>query len=422
MSSFQNLALAATAALACLFGAQAQAADRSATSLLGSRTDFSEVQAQRAALLAAPRSVSAKAAGASIEAVTPTALTSNSYRAYPPSCFSDTLPNPSTAIQPLPVTPSGTLYSRTVTLYEKNGTQDSAEDVTITIWRVACSSSGDKLDGSNGQPAYNPDGGYVGATLMRIQRQAQYEGDSKIYPQYPDIRISQGSIAFDNPNFTDYVRVASEPNTVVSDTLVGSPVINSTTYVLENYPNPNLGFFLLNHAFTIRFDNGYQNGKVTTSVPDYNPTQQTYPAAFNPMAVNGYLTGVWRQPNLGSGEGMVTQVLDRDAQNRTFFAYWYTYNSAGVPFWLVAQTDFPIGTTQLLNVPVYYTSGGYFAPPSPPAVPYKINTWGTITVTFPDCQHIKIAYNGTTNGGPGGTSTQPLTWTRLGSINNLACQ
>ena len=407
MSLSSKSVLAGAALLACALVSPTFAAERSAVVVSGPRTDFSAVQAQRTALGA--RTASPAATATSKE------LVSNSYRAYPASCFSDTLPSPSTAIQPLPVTPSGPTYSRTVTLYEKNGSQNSSEDVTITIWRVACSSSADKL-------SYNPDGGYVGATLMRIQRQSAYEGDAQLYPQYPDIRFAQGNITFDNPNFTDYVRVASEPNTVVSDTMVGSPIINSTTYVLENYPNPSLGFFYFNNAFTIRFDNGYQGGQVTISVPDYNPTSQTYPAAFAPMAVNGYLTGSWYDPTHG-GEGMLTQVYDKgDGLNRTFFAAWYTFDQSGLPFWLVAQADFPIGTTQLQNVQVLYATGGGFAGHFTP--PIQRNVWGTMNVSFPDCQHIKFDYNGSTGtvqGGPGGSGTG-VVWTRLGNINSLNCQ
>ena len=413
MSLSSKSVLTGAALLACALMSSTFAAERSAVAVSGPHTDFSAVQAKRAAL--AVRSA-APAAATSKE------LTASSYRAYPASCFSDTLPSPSTAIQPLPVTPTGPVYSSTVTL--GTNSQTTSENVTITIWRVACSSSGDVL-------SYNPDAGYVGATLMRIQRQAAYEGDTQIYPLYPDVRIAQGNITFDNPNFTDYVRVASEPNTVVSDTMVGSPVINSATYVLENYPNPSLGFFYFNNAFTIRFWNGYTNSsgnpasgsQFTISVPDYNPTSQTYPAAFAPMAVNGYLTGSWYDPTHG-GEGMLTQVYDNgDGATRTFFAAWYTFDQSGLPFWLVAQASFPIGTTQLQNVQVLYATGGGFAGNFTP--PIQRNVWGTMNVSFPDCQHIKFTYNGSTStvsGGPGGSNTTGITWTRLGSINSLSCQ
>lgn len=413
MSLFSKSVLVGAALIACAFTSQTFAAERSAVSSSGLHIDFSMVQAKRSALAARTVSPATTAIGKE--------LVANSYRAYPASCFSDTLPNPANAIQPLPIASTGPTYSQTITL--GTNSQNTSENVTVTIFRVACSSSGDKL-------SYNPDGGYVGATLMRIQRQSAYEGDSQIYPLYPDIRVAQGSITFDNPNFTDYVRVASEPNTVVSDTMVGSPIINSATYVLENYPNPSLGFFYFNNAFTIRFWNGYRdsNGNpaagslFTISVPDYNPTAQTYPAAFAPMAVNGYLTGSWYDPTHG-GEGMLTQVYDNgDGTSRTFFAAWYTFDQSGLPFWLVAQASFPIGATQLQNVQVLYATGGGFAGGFTP--PIQRNVWGTMNVSFPDCQHIKFDYNGSTStvqGGPGGSGTGVL-WTRLGNINSLNCQ
>lgn len=419
MAFFPKSVLAGATLLACALTSQTFAADRGSVPAGTARADFSEVQVHRAALIAAQKTTAATTTSSSAPSATtvsPSSLTSSSYRAYPPSCFSDTLPTSAGLIQPLPVTPSGPVYSRTVTLYENNGGQNSSEDVTIMIWRVACSSSGDKLD-------YNPDQGFVGATLMRIQRQSGIDGKTP-FPNFPDIRISQGNIVFDNPNFTDYVRVASEPNTVVSDTMVGSPVINSTTYILENYPNPSLGFFYFNNAFTIRFDNGYQNGQVTINVPDYIPSQQTYPAAYQPMAINGYLTGAWYDPSAGSREGLVTQVLDNgDGATRTLFATWYTYDQLGLPFWLVAQASFPIGSTQLTNVQVLYATGSSFAATPPPSPNVKTNTWGTMNVSFPDCQHMKFDFNGAASavqGGPAGSGTR--TWTRLGSINSLTCQ
>jgi hypothetical protein len=401
-------ALVGAALLVGALASPAFAADRSAVPVSGSRTDFGAVQAQRAALTA-PHAAAA--------ASTAKELVASSYRAYPASCFSDTLPSQANSIEPLPVSPSGVLFSGTVTLYEKNGTQDSAEDVTITIFRVACSSSGDKL-------SYNPDGLAVSATLMRIQRQSRYEGDSQIYPRYPDIRIAQGNISFDNPNRTDYVRVASEPNTVVSDTMLDAPIINSTTYVLENYPSPTLGFFDFNNAFNIRFDNGYQNGRTTFQIDAYTPNSNTYPAAFKPMAINGYLTGSWYDPSAGSREGLVTQILENGDGTRTLFATWYTYDQLGLPFWLVAQGGFPIGSTQLTGVPVFYATGGSFAAlPPPPSPAVKSNAWGTIDVSFPDCQTLKFSFNGSASavqGGPQGSGQR--TWKRLGSINSLACQ
>jgi hypothetical protein len=348
-------------------------------------------------------------------------LIANVARAYPAGCFSDTQPSASGNIEPLPITPSGPLYGGAVTLYAYDSTvsnHDSTEGVTITIWRVACSSSGDKL-------SYNPDGGPVAATLMRIQRSSQNEGNTSVYPTFPSVRIAQGSIGFDDPNYRDYVRVVPEPNTVIADTLIDAPVSNSTTYVLENYPYSGASIFAFNQAFQIRFDNGYTNsqgqptGQIVFNVPDYVPNSSTYPAASQPLPINGYMTGSWYDPT-HSGEGILTQVYDADGHSRIFAATWYTFDAAGNPFWLVAQGTFAIGATSIPNMAVSYRTGGGFAGNFTP--PLTAPSWGTMTVSFPSCQKMTFTYNGSASAvnGPQGSGTK--TFTRLGSINSLACQ
>lgn len=342
-------------------------------------------------------------------------LVANVSRAYPASCFSDFLPQTANS---LPATPSGTLYSGNVTLYAVNtadNTKTYTEDVTITIFRVPCSSSGDKL-------SYNSDGGPVSATLMRIQRQAQYDHDNKYYPTFPGVRIAQGSVGFDNPNFLDYVRVAPEPNTVVSDTLIDSSVIDSTTFVLENYPYAGTGFFDFNNAFSIRFDNFITSGatrQFVFNIPAYTPTQAAYPAAFVPLPINGYLTGSWYDPT-HSGEGILTQVIDINSTTRIFAMTWYTFDNTGLPFWLFGTATFNIGATSINSMPVYYRTGGGFAGNFTPPLPQP--SWGTMSVNFPDCNHMVFSFNGTgPSTGPSG-SKQNVKWQRIGSINSLACQ
>ncbi|MEP6940442.1 MAG: hypothetical protein ABI846_11825 [Rudaea sp.] len=349
-------------------------------------------------------------------------LIPNASRAYPAGCFSDTQPSVAGNIEPLPVTPSGPLYGGAVTLYAYNTqlvNHDTTENVTITIWRLPCSSSGDKT-------GYNPDGGAVAATLIRIQRSAASNGTTLIYPTFPAIRIAQGSIGFDDANFRDYARVVAEPNTVIADTNIDAPVISSTTYVLENYPYSGASVFAFNQSFQIRFDNGYTDtsgnpiGQTVFSIPAYNPTASSYPAASQPLPINGYLSGSWYDPT-HSGEGILTQVYDNDGKTRIFAATWYTFDQAGIPFWLVASATFSVGATSIPNMAVGYRTGGGFAGSFTPPAPQQ--NWGTMTVSFPNCQKMTFSYNGAAtavNGGPAGSGTK--TFTRLGSINSLACQ
>jgi hypothetical protein len=392
-----------------VFAASAGATDHQALAKGSSYVDPGLAQATRVHLargLAASSSGTAKAKE----------LIPNTYRAYPASCFSDTLPATPSG---LPDTPSGPIVSQTVTLYATDGkTANSAEDVTVTVWRVACSSSGDKL-------AYVPDGGPVSATLVRIQRQSQYDHETSLFPTFPAISIAQGTVAFDDPNGLDLVRVATDPNTVTSDTPIKAPIIDSTTYVLENYPSTDAGFFDFNVGFKIRFDNGIENisgqtGQYVLTVPDYVPTQATYPAAFTSLPINGYLTGSWFDPAHG-GEGILTEVIDTgDAKTRLFVATWYTFDSTGLPYWLVASGGFNIGDTQVQNMQVTYRTGGGFAGNFSGTLPQPV--WGTMNVQFPNCNTMNFSFasSGSANGAPVGSGTR--TWSRIGGINSLACE
>lgn len=339
-------------------------------------------------------------------------LVSNASREYPASCLS----------YPLPTTPSGTAYAKTVTLYATNASGGSStEDVTITVWRVPCSSSGATL-------RYNTDGGPVAATLMRIQRQTSLENTTAFYPTFPGVRVAQGSIAFDNPSFTDYVRAPAEPNTVSADTAIDLPVIASATFVLEAYPPaPNgttFGFFDFNNPFTIRFDNFIgapgPTRQFSTSVPAYAPTAATYPAAFTPLPISGYMSGAWYEPSHG-GEGILTEVIENaDGKTRIVAITWYTFDASGRPFWLSGAGTINIGDTQATNIPITYRTGGGFA--SNFTAPIPNPSWGTFSVNFPSCSKMTFGYNGgTAINGPAGIGG-PVTWTRLGNINGLTCE
>jgi len=379
------------------------------------RVSFAAEQATRARFAAGQ---SARA-GAVLQ---PKELVANSYRAYPASCLS----------YPLPAAPSGPIFSNTVTLHAYNSFDPSgttyAEDVTIMVWRVACGNTSANITDAS-LPAYNPYNnvaGPVSVTLMRIQRNADKDHNGDYYPTFPGVHIAQGSITFDNPNDTDFVRVASEPNTVVTDTQIGAPVIDSTTYVLENYPVSTLGYFYFNNAFTIRFDNFMYSGAVTrqffTDVTGYSPTSTSYPAAFQPLPISGYMTGSWFDPAHG-GEGILSEVLENsDGATRTFVATWYTYDQAGVPFWLIAQGNLNIGDTQVQNMTVQYLTGGGFAGAFTPPLARPI--WGLMSVQFIDCNTMKFSYSGSAAAvnGPVANGTQTRTWTRIGNINSLTCE
>ncbi len=387
-----------------------------------SATAFSAIAAERSAVAADPsraarvsteqsahlqlRSTSpaSHAEGAkSTEAVTATQPGQpriNAVRAYPPSCLAD----------PLPDGTSGPLYrNQNVNLaaFEPATGNYVLETVTITIWRVACSS----------HEFYNS------ATLMRIQRQSQYEGDQEIYPLFPAIRVRQGSIGYGNSSYPlNLIRVANEPNTIISDTLADAPVIYSTTYVLENYPSSQAGLFDFNLAFGIQFNNQFSsNNLFTIDVPLYNPTSATYPDAFTNLPISGYISTNWYDPT-HDGEGLVIQTYESpaDSSNLTFSFTWFAYDSNGIPFWFFGSTRVPRGARSVTSPMAWRTGGGFAGSGGTPAAP---QLWGSVTFSFPTCStlNLSLAPNaGLPAGVPTGTGSR--IWTRLANVNGLPCE
>lgn len=327
----------------------------------------------------------------------------NPFRAYPPSCSAD----------PLPTEPTGPYYSADMPLYTRDaaGNSYTPEIVSIYIWRMACSSTGNLAP-------YNTDGGDNAITLMRIDR-ASSNPDRNIFPTVPFITSNQG-------NFSgNLVRIAAEPNTVISEAPYDSAILFGTNiYVLENYPFDNAGYTFFNYDFDLLIDPVLDNactGCTLFEIAGYVPTQGTYPAAFQNLPIDGYMSSAWFDP-AHAGEGVLTEIYDNaGGTTRTMFAAWYTYDPNGIPFWLVAQGTFPIGANSIVNVPVYYYTGGGFAGDFGPNA--NTNIWGTMSFSFSDCGHMTFTFNGQTDAttnGPAGSGTR--TWVRLADINGLWCE
>lgn len=333
--------------------------------------------------------------GNSVASATPALPRINTLAAYPPSCMAD----------PLPDQVSGPTFSRSVSLAARNdatGLIDSTEIVTITIWRVACSST----------DFFNS------ATLMRINRSSSSQ---TVYPLFPSIRISQGTIGFGDSDYPrNIARIAIEPNTILSDTLVDTPIINDMTFVLENYDSTQTSVFDFNLPFSVRFDNLFTSFNLFyVDVPLYNPNSGTYPAAFQNIPISGYLGTSWIKP--GSGEGIVMQVYERLNQPNTLVVAftWSAYAPSGYPVYLVGQVDIARGATTA-TAPLYYTTGGGLGGDGPIDPPHL---WGTTTVSFPDCNNMNLSY--ASNPGipsfiPQGSGTR--SWVRLGRLNGLNCE
>lgn len=334
----------------------------------------------------------------SISTTEPPPPFANPRRVYPPSCLGSILPE----------TPSGPQYSVFANLAARVTATGALvqETVQITVWRVPCSSS------------VRP----TSATLMRIQRQTVNEGNLNVVPQFPGTNVSQGSVTFDGGYPFNLLRAATESNTFATSAAAGDPIIFSTTYVLEVYPNPITFYFDFNQSFGLRFDNFFlSNNRFFVSIPAYVPTVSTYPTASLNMPINGYMSTNWYDPT-ASGEGITLQIYEvaGDPANLTAAFSWNAFDAGAVPFWLYGQATFPRGARSI-TTPMAYRAGGGFAGSGGPAGPFQI--WGTATVTFGDCNHMRLNYAanpGLPASVPQGTGTK--NWIRVANVNVLPCE
>lgn len=322
----------------------------------------------------------------------------NPFRAYPPSCVAD----------PLPSTPSGPTVSQNIDLaaYVPAVQGYVREAVTATLWRVPCSSSATAQS----------------VTFMRIQRSAANDGRIDQYILFPAVRVQQGDIKFDDTNSDSLVRIATEPNTVLSAAGADAAMINSTTYVLENFAIDGRTAFDFNQPFQLRLDNYFTTGtrQYIFSMPAYNPTTSSYPDAFQPLPINGYMTSDYYDM-AHSGEGAVVQVFEvPQAGQYQLQLSWFTYGPDGRPFWLSGGARFDPGT-RVANVAMSYLDNGGFAGDF--GAKADRHPWGTMSLQFSDCNHMYFTFQ--SQGGlpdtvPQGSGTR--TWVRLANVNGLTCE
>ena len=328
----------------------------------------------------------------------PSEVYANPYRAYPPSCLGDGLPFrsfPQSTGDPAPQQQQLTLIGDLTQCVGGGNNAECihTEPVTVTVWRVACSN--DKTNEKS-------------AVLVEIDRSADMEENTALYPTFPLVEITQGNSTL-SP-----ARLVDDPNTFFANTSVNTAVYSSDIYVLENYFNANTIAIDYNKAFTLSLDR-----TISFALPAYDKTK--YAAANQALPISGYLSTNWYDP-LHGGEGMLTQIYDGDpVQGTRFFtAAWYTFDPLGLPFWLYAQGTINIGDRAANNVQVVYATNGGFAGNFGNAA--TNNAWGTANFSFPDCNTMTFSYNGHTDAqtnGPGGSGSR--TWTRLANINSVVC-
>ena len=355
--------------------------------------DFATAQKARSqvqAHLTAGRAAQAKQLGIANTAsggVQPAEAFANVDRAYPPSCLES--PIAFYANEPNAVQAQIRLYGDPL---GDAAEQAFSEVDTVTLFRVVCSSG-------------------KSASLLEIDRPTGH--DTTLYPIFPGVSVAQGSNNL-------YIRLTDDPNTFFATTFAFSPLENSNVYVLENFYFGNTQFNY-NQAFVLTVDNLNSNDparQTTFNMPTYNPAQ--YSESSLPLPISGYMSTNWTSPTQ-SGEGIVMQVYDDgDRATRTLAFAWFTYDDNGLPFWLFGEADaFAIGTRSVTATTAYFR-GGTFAGNNPSGVPPTI--WGNVIISFPDCAHMNISYNGNASAVNGPTGSGSRTFLRVADVNGLVCQ
>ncbi len=328
----------------------------------------------------------------------PKEIVANPDRAYPPSCLQAPLltlgsfASDPEALQSTMIL-SGDVYGSTTT------EQQYTESDTVTIFRVPCS-------------------GGMSALLLEIDRPSNLDGLTTLYPVFPIVYVTF------NDGSGVALRTPKDPNTFLSDNVAGTPIFQSTVFVIENTYLSDVQFDF-NQEIPINVSNllpttdtSYDNQEF--DVATYNPA--LYTAASQPLPISGYLTGTWYD-SAHSGEGIQTEIgeVGTAGAQRFVSVSWYTYDSTGTPYWLVGSGLINIGD-QTATVTLAYTSGGGFAGNFGSTATKAL--WGTIVLDFTDCNTMNFVYQTTGVGIPDTvpTGNGSKTWQRLTQVNGLTCQ
>jgi hypothetical protein len=341
---------------------------------------------------------------------TPSEIIANQNRAYPPSCLqAPLLPG----LLPGKYANDPARVSNTITLSgdaygASTAEQQYLESDTVTVFRIPCS-------------------GGTSALLLEIDRPSNLDGDTSVYPVYPAVYVKVDLSGVETPIA---LRTPKDPNTYLSDNVAGTPLYDSSVFVIENTYLSDLQFDF-NPAFALFVYNLLPTTNSNTDteefdIPAYNPA--LYPAASQALPISGYLTGTWYD-STHSGEGIQTEVgeVGTAGTQRFVSVSWYTYDLTGTPYWLIGSgvvtldpTTFVAPNTVSVTLP--YTTNGGFAGDFGSSATKAL--WGTMQVSFPDCNTMVFTYDTTGTGIPSTvpTGTGTRTWKRFTTVNGLTCQ
>ena len=146
------------------------------------------------------------------------------------------------------------------------------------------------------------------------------------------------------------------------------------------------------------------SGSLTHSVP----ISLTVNAAASNFSIVPGITGSWYLP-AQSGHGFNVEVL----ANNGFLAFWYVYDNSGNNLWLVGQGTYA-GDTATMDL--YQGTGGMF-PPNFDKTKIVRTKWGTMTMTFTDCNNATAQWTPIVPGYASGS----MALQRLTGVTGVAC-
>ena len=127
--------------------------------------------------------------------------------------------------------------------------------------------------------------------------------------------------------------------------------------------------------------------------------------------LDGYMSGNWYDP-AKNGQGLQLEFTD---QNNTMLAIWFVFGPDGGQNWIYAQGTYDL-TKATVTLPAVIKTGARF-PPLFKATDVQSTPWGSITLTFVDCDHGTLTWNSTLPGYAAGS--MPLN--RLTTIRGAKC-
>ena len=154
-------------------------------------------------------------------------------------------------------------------------------------------------------------------------------------------------------------------------------------------------------------------GPAFTQVEAYFTVSQQ--VDFPSFVISPALSGSWFDPKT-PGQGLNLEFIPGNGEIN-LLVYWYTFDPQGNNVFLVGSNDFNPGSSA--DVLMYTTTGGFF-PPAFDAGKIQRNEWGTIRLSFSDCNNALFTWLPSTPLANGYTSGS-TSITRLTSLAGLNC-